>query len=292
MVTSPPTHGSNLKDPTLLTFRGKNPGKTLSIFAGVHGNEIGGVLALRDLIKDIKDDKIIIKNGTLHLVFANPTAISLGVRQTDMNMNRSFHVNNSDVPIELQRAYERQRAISLQILLDESDALLDLHSTLTETSPLVICEKHSFEIAKLLPFPLVSTGWDQVHPGSTDAYMNLQGKVGICVECGQHNDPEAKARARTSIEIFLRELDLVNTNIKSEPVLQRHVRARFIYKATTCMTFIPAHREQFCNVKKGELLGMDGDKEVRAGQESILFFPKEGAKNGEEAFVLGEVLPF
>lgn len=282
----------SMSDPTVLTFKGQTPGKTLSIFAGIHGNEIGGILALRQLIEDLESETIVLKSGTLHLVFANLAAIARGVRFTDLNMNRAFHFYEEDAPRELRASYERKRALDLEPLLRESDALLDLHSTLTESSPLIICEEHSFDIARLLPFPIISTGWDNVHPGSTDAFMNAQGKVGICVECGQHEDPEAKDRARTSIEIFLRELGLVDTGIEVKPVEQRLMHARRIYKAKTLMRFEPAEREQFCTLQKGELIGYDGDEEVFADQESILFFPKEGSTAGEEAFVLGAVKQF
>lgn len=281
----------SMSDPSVLTFRGKSPGKTLAIFAGIHGNETGGILALRQLIDDLHSERLVLDNGTLHLVFANLAAIARDVRFTELNMNRAFHFHSADVPEEGRLSYERMRAIDLQPILVQSDALLDLHSTLTETSPFIICEEHSFEIAKLLPFPIVSTGWDAVHAGSTDAFMNQQGKIGVCVECGQHGDPEAEQRARTSIEVFLWELGLMDTGPKVEPVAQRRIHARSIYKAHTHMRFTPPDRDQFCVIQKGEVIGFDGDEEVRADQESILLFPKEGTTKGGEAFVLGEIRP-
>ena len=277
-----------MKDPTILTFPGPVPGKTVAIFAGIHGNEIGGIFALRQLIDDLQTGKIILEKGTLHLAFANLAGIARGIRQTDLNMNRAFHSDGNKLPEADRSSYERLRALELQPLLDQSEALLDLHSTLTESSPFIICETHSFGIARLLPFSLISTGWDNVHGGSTDAYMNAQGKIGICVECGQHEDPEAKERARLSIAIFLNAMGLIDTEEKGGFSTQRRIHAKTIYKVVSSFALSSVERPEFARLKQDELIGVDGAVPILAPTDSILIFPRKTATIGEEAFVLGE----
>jgi hypothetical protein len=38
--------------------------------------------------------------------------------------------------------------------------------------------------------------------------MNSHGKIGICVECGNHNAPNAKEKALISIQKFLEYFDM------------------------------------------------------------------------------------
>ncbi|MCB9804969.1 succinylglutamate desuccinylase/aspartoacylase family protein [Candidatus Peribacteria bacterium] len=67
---------------------------------------------------------------------ANPRAIEQNIRQTEKNMNRSFHTIPQD------NTYEDIRAQELLPFLRESDVLLDIHNTLnTENSiPFLISE--------------------------------------------------------------------------------------------------------------------------------------------------------
>lgn len=282
-----------MNDQTILTFYGQKPGKTIAIFAGVHGNEIGGILALRQLITELESEAFQLKAGKLHLVFANLQAIARGTRFVDMNMNRAFYTTPDDPLEAMDLPYERDRALVLQEFLDDSDALLDLHSTDHESSPFIICETHSFEVAKKLPFRIVSTGWDAVHAGSTDAYMNMQGKVGVCVECGKHDDDDAKRQARQSIEIFLTHFGLIERDNLPAPVDQRRIHAREIYKAKEIFRLTPECTDlpEFARLKAGTIIGHDGEEPVIVEQDSILIFPKDGAANGAEAFVLGDESP-
>ena len=69
----------------IITITGAEPGPTVAIFAGVHGNERAGVYALEALIP-----RLTITRGTLYLVFANPAAIEANVRMVNKNLNRCF----------------------------------------------------------------------------------------------------------------------------------------------------------------------------------------------------------
>lgn len=54
---------------------GDKEGKTLAVFAGIHGNEKAGVRALNNLLPKIKID-----SGTVYFVYANPPAIEKDAR--------------------------------------------------------------------------------------------------------------------------------------------------------------------------------------------------------------------
>ena len=113
---------------------GKKPGKTLAVFAGVHGNEKVGVKALETLLPKIK-----IESGKVYFVFANPRAIRSGIRKTQKDLNRSF------ISGKTEKTYEDRRARLLMRILNKSDVLLDLHAFRYKTgTPFIICEKDSY----------------------------------------------------------------------------------------------------------------------------------------------------
>jgi succinylglutamate desuccinylase len=159
---------------TIIIRKNKNPGKTLAIFAGIHGNESVGVLAL-----DLLLPQLTIEAGTVYFVYGNPKAIKLGVRKTAKDLNRSF------LPENTLDTYEDRRARTLMKILDQSDALLDLHAFAFDAGhPFIICEKDSFDLASRMDFPFVTSGWDRFDIGSSDGYMRSLKKEALCLELG------------------------------------------------------------------------------------------------------------
>jgi len=277
-----------MNDGSIITIKGSRPGKTLTIIAGVHGQEICGVLALREVLRAIADKELIIRAGEVNFIFANLPALARGARQIDMNLNRAFRPLEQLTEKE-KNSYERGRAEQLMPYLAESDALLDIHSsTNKESTPFIICEPHSYPIAKMLPFPIRSHGWDVIEAGGTDYYVNLNGGQGICIECGSHDDPLAPQRALESIKIFLMLLGVIEiTKEIREIPNQRVINANFIYKTVVNFDYRGSYPD-FGSVKKNELIGYDGGREIRVPKDSLIIFPQKREKSQQEAFILAE----
>ena len=267
----------------IYTFTGTLPGPTVTIMGGVHGNEPCGVIAIKQLLPDFS-----IKRGKLHLILANLNAIDLNVRETEMNMNRAF--KDESLLTEAQRtSYERLRALEIMPYLDESVALLDIHSSTTPGStPFLICEGHSFGVASRLPFSIVSNGWDIIHPGGTDYYMNKSGRKGICIECGFHLDKEAPIVARNSIMIFLVLMGLIDGEMPQQIPEQKRVHAHFVYH--TAVDFKIARKfDDFEEIAAGTLIGTDGGNEVRIDKDAVIIFARD-VTGKNEAFVLADLI--
>lgn len=280
-----------MKDGSVFTIKGEKPGKTLTIMAGVHGREVCGVMALRNILDAIGKKEVIIKAGTVHFIFANLAAISRGVREIDMNLNRAFRPLEQ-LTEEEKNSYERGRAEQLMPFLAESDALLDIHSsTNKESTPFIICEPHSYPIARMLAFPIRSHGWDVIEAGGTDYYVNLNGGQGICIECGSHDDILAPQRALESIKIFLMLMGAIETTQEIIPTAgQRVLDANYIYKTAVNFAYLGEYAD-FAPVSRGELLGYDGGAEVRVPKDSLIIFPTMRKEAGKEAFILAEEEP-
>ena len=79
-------------------------GPTIAIFCGIHGDEIAGIKAVKDIA-----NKIQIKKGTLYCVIANEQAIEMSKREDKYNMNRMFGLISDDIEVSNSYEYKRDR---------------------------------------------------------------------------------------------------------------------------------------------------------------------------------------
>jgi succinylglutamate desuccinylase len=259
---------------------GKEPGKTVAVFCGVHGNEKAGIRAVKTALKTLE-----IRAGKVYFVFGNPKAIENNVRYKEKNLNRCFEPGNRGT------AYEDGRARELMKILDECELLLDLHaSNNPESTPFVICEANGMKLAEKLDFGIISTGWTALEPGSTDYYMNLRGKVGICLECGSvHHDKQGEELAYTSIQQFLTYTQNIQSDIPFTERERRHIELlRVIKKRTANFTFSKTYHD-FERLEEGSLIARDGNMTYMAGKDECIIFPNPNKQIGEEVFLIGRL---
>lgn len=270
----------NYKEPVVL--QGPNPGKSLLIIVGVHGNESCGLKAVDFLLPTLS-----LESGSVTFVVGNPKAVLQNKRFIEANLNRLFREDQL-LSKEERSSREYVQSRKLMELMKTSDALLDIHSSGTKNAiPFAICEPHSFEIAKHLPVEIISSGWDLLEPGGTDYFMNRLNKIGICVECGHHDDQVSVERATKSILIFLQSFGSISHTpheigeAKKEMSL---VHVSSIYKTKT--DFHPAKVfSDFEQVKTGEIIGNDGQDQIRAQGDGKVIFVRERVNPNEEAFI-------
>lgn len=250
------------------------------ILAGVHGDERCGVEALRDIVSDIT-----IERGTLFLGYGNPRAIEQNVRFTEANLNRLFkpvaELSRTD-----RRSYEYQRAKIIKKYLDRSSALLDIHASFTpDSTPFLICEPNATDIVRGMPFDFVISGFDSVEPGGTDYYMNRNGKIGICAECGYLGDPSSTERAKGSIWAFLSTQGHIDgvASTRSQSFIEMYE----LYHAKTTAFALSQTYADFEVIPIGATIATDGKKALRATEESVILFARPTVQKGEEAYLLG-----
>jgi succinylglutamate desuccinylase len=265
----------------IIELKGETPGPSSIILVGVHGDETCGVLTLEKIIPDLK-----IECGRVFLAFANPRAITAGVRFTEMNLNRAFKPDKL-ISEKERGSYEYKRAQFLKIYLEQADVLLDVHASYNPKSQkFIIAENNALALMKYLPFDIIVSGFDQVEPGGTDYYMNSIGRIGICVECGYLGDQSSVKVAEESIFSFL----AARGHIKKPLIVSKQKRIR-IYKLFLSKTDSFKLAKDFADfeeVSAQQLIGRDGPEEVRAPKEGIILFASNVYKPGSEAFLLGE----
>lgn len=269
-----------------IVIKGKHSGPTSVIMAGVHGNESCGIKAIETILP-ILQEKVVY--GKVILLLGNPMAVLENKRLTDVNLNRMF--KNTPKENEIH-AYEYHRAKFLMSVLDQADALLDLHSTRNPSKPYAFVErinKSNELVVNNLPAEVskIVLGINDFHPGCSDGYMYQNGKIGICVECGQHDDFIALNVAKHSIFSFLTSLG----HFKGLQREKKHSKEFFsiseIYITKT--NFNPKTIfSDFTYVKKGQIIGFDGEEKVKAKKNGYVLFVVAHKEPNKEAFVLAE----
>lgn len=265
----------------VIELTGKERGSTSIVFAGIHGDEKCGVEAIRRILPNLK-----IKRGRVFFGYGNPRAIELQKRFTEANLNRMFRSDDLLSKNE-KESYEYKRAQILKNYLNQADALLDIHaSSIPKSKPFVICEENAKGIVEYLPINLVVSGFDKVEPGGTDYYMNSTGKIGICLECGYMRDSRSVKIAEESILVFLKAREHMANDII--PHDQSYIRMYRKYYTKTNNFILSKPFENFEIVEENQLIGIDGEEEIKSVKKSLILFAHNGTKIGDEAFLLGE----
>lgn len=266
--------------PTIITRTGPQPGKTLAVFAGVHGNETVGIAALERVAHSVT-----LTAGTVHFVIANPPAVEKNIRQTEKNLNRCFIPGNTGI------ALEDKLARMLMPLLDGCDALLDLHSSNTPGSPpFIIAEPEAHDLARQLDFEILSWGWDAIEPGATDGYLHRQGKPALCLECGSVDDPAAHVElAARSIYQFLQHFGAIEQQVAPAAHKQNLIEVIKIgIQQTDDFSFTRTFKD-FDPLPSGIVFAHDGKITYTAGENECIIFPRDNKKPGDEVFIIGKI---
>ncbi len=130
----PDPNGSADLELTVLVARGKSPGPTLLVLAGVHGDEYEGMFAIHDAFRRVKPNQM--RGRLVAVPVTNVPAYHGRTRETPedgKNMARVFP-GRPDGSVTERIAYHVGEA-----LIGRADCLIDLHSSgLALTSPTLI----------------------------------------------------------------------------------------------------------------------------------------------------------
>ena len=275
-----------------VSFEGKERGISLLVLGAIHGNEVAGPNALKSIIKEINEGKIVIKKGKLTIVpVCNVAANEKDVRQIDENLNRvmKFHENPA--------TYEQNIANEIMPLIKECDVMLDLHSTHCKgDEPFVFCDypkELNQKLIDVINVKYVLEGWPDIYSGqsviedySTERACFEEGKSGTTLECGYHKEEKAIDVAYNAVVSALKVFDLIEGE-DSEKYAKTHILMK---------SFVIKNREgkllkqykHLDRVYKGEDIAKYDDGEVLSAEDDgYILLPNLLCEIGAEWFYFG-----
>ena len=288
--------------PWVTTFEAPVAGPHVAITGVIHGNELGGAIALDWLFRrEVRPVR-----GRLSLCFANVDAYRrfdaedpTASRWVDEDLNRLWDPGTLAAP---RRSSERDRARALQPWVDDVDLLLDIHSMQSPGRPLTLAGLHAkgVRLAEATATPsLVVT--DAGHASGRrlrdyGAFGRPGGdKAAILVECGQH---WARATAAVAIESavrFLRATGAVAPDWAADAVPVAAPAATRCIEVTEAVTvrsrrftFHGDYRGLEVIPERGTVIATDADRPVVTPYDDcVLIMPSRRLWPGHTAVRLG-----
>lgn len=298
----PYRHGNTGID-HVTTLVGGRPGPHVLVTSLVHGNEIGGAVAMDALFRmGLRPTR-----GRLTLAFANTAAFQtfepehpFASRFVDEDLNRLWSADVLDGPGD---SVELRRARQLRPVIDSADVLLDLHSMTADTAPLILCGQtaRGRDLARRMGFPAWIVA-DQGHAAGRRLidYAGFAApdgdRTGLLVECGQHWLEET---ARVALESCLRFLLL--QEMVDPAFADRHLRLHDgpqrvveVTEAVTARTDSFLFDAPYVGLeiidRAGTRLGRDGSRPVVTPYDDcVLIMPARRPKAGQTAVRLGRL---
>jgi len=299
-----PYRESNTGTPYVHRFESAKPGPDVLVVALTHGNEICGAIALDRFLKmGMRPSR-----GTLTLAFANVEAFRrfdpkspFASRFVDEDFNRVWR---PDVLDGSRDSVELRRARALRPFIEDADYLLDIHSMLESSPPVMICgpldKGIRFAVDVGIPQHIVS---DTGHSNGTR--MRDYGGFGdaasernaLLIECGQHWEQAAADVAWQTLWRFLRAVGVVDEAAAAREIAPAQAPQKLIRVTEAVIANSPAFRfaKSFTGLEvvphQGDVIAWDGEEPVRAPYDNcVLVMPvPNNIKTGLTAVRLGRL---
>ncbi len=253
------------------------PGPHVMLLALTHGNEIAGAIVLDRLLRDGRRPA----RGKLTLGFVNLAAFSrFDPRQptlsrfVDEDINRIWDTALLDGP---RRSVELDRARAIRPLLDSVDVLLDIHSMLWPSDPLILSgasdKGRRLALGIGVP-PLVVADHGHISGRRIIDYERFVNPdttaAAVLVEAGQHWQPETVDTAAASVAGLLHHLDLGPSPSRPADEPRFAAVTEVVTAITASFAFVQPFRGGEVIPRRNTLLALDGTAEIRTPHDDCL----------------------
>lgn len=283
------------------SFDSCRPGPHVLLLSLMHGNEIAGAATLDRLLRaELRPER-----GRLSFGFANLEAFDrfdpqrpTTSRFVDEDLNRVWDPDMLDGP---RHSWELDRARAMRPFIETADIVLDLHSMLWPSEPLILCgtTPAGKALATAIGVPRLVVA-DHGHangrrlidyprfaaPGSPFA-ANL-------VEAGQHWEPQTVETMIACVAGLLRHLRMASAGAPLPPPAPADPpRVATVTAAVTAttghFTFMENYRGGDIIARRNTLIAMDGETEIRTPHDDcLLVMPALRPSRGHTAVRLGK----
>ena len=284
--------------PGFTTRDSGRPGPHTVLVSLIHGNEIAGAIVLAEMLAQNFTPLV----GKLTLGFANTAAYAkfdpenpVASRFVEEDLNRVW----DDIQLfGVRRSLELDRAREIRPLIDVADIVLDLHSMLWPSEPLLLCgpAQAGRDLALAIASPPMVIA-DQGHAGGKRLIdygrftETASTAACILVEAGQHWEPGTIIQMRATIAALLHstgQFPAMPPPAPPNPVLAEvsHV----ITAKTNRFVFERNFRGGDLIPHTNTLIAHDGDTEIRTPYDDcLLIMPSHKPSHGHTAIRLAKI---
>ncbi len=287
------------------------PGPTLLIVGGLHGNEPAGLLGLERVFEKL--DVVGLARGEVIGLAGNLEALAAGRRFVEEDLNRIWlrprlEALCTGAPVSVEERELRALDEELRATLARARAevyALDLH-TISGPGPAFVVIDDTLlnrRYANRFPVPLV-LGLDEELSGTMAHHLTAEGVIPVGFEAGQHEESEAAERAEAAIWIALHGAGLLaDGHARVRAARQRleqesrglpvvvEVRYRHAIVPEDSFRSRPG-LISFQEVKRGERLASDRGGDVRSPLGGLVLMPLYQEQGEDGFFLVHPVRPF
>jgi len=294
-----PWEAGNTGIPGFLTRDSGLPGPHVVLVSLIHGNEISGAIVLDEMLRRGFAPAC----GKLTFGFANIAAFKrfdpqnpIASRFVEEDLNRVW----DDAQLfGVRRSLELDRAREIRKLIDEADIVLDMHSMLWPSDPLLLCGpgRAGRDLALRLGTPPMVIA-DQGHAGGkrlidygrfTEAASSA---ACILVEAGQHWETAAVTQMRATVLSLLHQTGLAHNPVQPTPQPSFAEVTQLVTALTNRFVFTQNFRGGDIIPDAGTLIAHDGETEIRTPHDNcLLVMPSLKPSRGHTAIRLAKVRP-
>lgn len=286
---------------------GGKPGPTVVIFAGIHGNEPAGVIALEEVFEKLSGTDHSKLHGSFIAFRGNPPALLRKKRFLSQDLNRIWtersieQITGKDrETLTPEEGEVLQIGAQLERILNNFDGpfyFIDLHTTSSETIPFITVNDALInrKFARLFKVPTV-LGIEEFLEGPLLSYINERGYLGMGFESGSHESEESIFNSTALIWLvlfhsgFMTEVDPVALKGHEEQLIRASKGNHHFYEIThrevitdeDDFKMLPGFRN-FQRIKKGRSLARNHQEEIIADRSTLIFMPLY-QEQGEEGF--------
>jgi hypothetical protein len=291
-----PWLAGNTGIPGFTTLESGRPGPHVAVTALMHGNELAGAIVLDRLLRQ----GVSPAQGRLTVGFANLDAFSrfdpvqpTASRFVDEDLNRLWDPTILDGP---RRSSELNRARAMRPLIDQVDLLLDIHSMLWPSDPLILSgpTAKGRALGQSIGTPgMVITDHGHISGPRLIDYERFTGPdaaAAVLVEAGQHWETETVLCASATLDGLL---DC--TGIRPGAAIRSPVRVAEVTVAVTAATsafaFVRQYRGGQIIPERNTLIALDGTAEIRTPHDNcMLVMPSLRPSRGHTAVRLARFI--
>ena len=263
--------------PGFVSHAAERAGPHVVLTCLIHGNELAGAVVLAELLAT----GLRPRRGRLTIGFANLAAFdrfdpgqATASRFVDEDLNRLWDVAVLDGP---RGGSELARARQMRRIVDSADILLDLHSMLWPSEPLLLCgpTAKGRALAQAIGTPeLIVADEGHVSGRRMIDYGHFSdpgdGPRAVLAEAGQHWRQDTVAQTRASVAALLTFTGILAGASPVRPPSRFARVTRVVTASTAAFAFVRPWRGGDIVPAAGTLIAVDGDTEVRTPHDDCL----------------------